>query len=147
MSSFTAPLTVTALPAPARGAARLLPPGFQRPRWRVRSGFDYAVGSLDNPSEIVTVPGGYVFDGASVPLPFRAIVPMAHPNYMQAAALHDWMLTTGRYPRAFSDRVFHEALDVLGMPPVWRVALYGAVRIGAVWWHVRRVTRGATNAS
>ena len=142
MSSFTRPLIVTAMPRIPRGLAQLLPPGFHPPRWRVWLGFDYAVGSLDNPSEIITVPGDFVFDGATVPVPLRLFVPMAHPDYIQAAALHDWMLSTGRWPRSYCDRVFHEALGVLGMSRFWAGVMYGAVRIGAVRWHLGRIARG-----
>ena len=139
MSSFTQRLIVMAAPRPATGIMRLLPPGFQRPRWEIWIGFSYAVGSLDAASEVIEVPGAFQFDGASVPLPFRLIVPMAHPNYIQAAALHDWMLESGTYTRRYCDRVFHEALGVLGMPKLWRGAMYAAVRIGSLRWHLCRL--------
>jgi hypothetical protein len=143
MSSFTQPLIVTAVQGKPRGWRRILPPGMQRPRWKIWIGFEYAVGDLDNPTEVITVPGSFVFDGASVPLPFRMLVPMAHPDYIQAAALHDWMLESGKYTRRYCDRVFHEALGVLGMPGLWRGAMFAAVRIGAIRWHARRLIRGA----
>lgn len=120
-----------------------LPPGFQRPSWMVLEGFRYAVGDLDAPDEWITVPHGFVFDGASVPLPFRLLVPMAHPDYIQAAALHDWMLESCKYSRAYCDRVFHEALGVLGMPPIWRGAMFAAVRLGAIRWHARKLLLGS----
>ncbi len=142
MSSFTAPLTVMAVPGTAAGLGRFLPPGFQRPRWQVVGGFLYAVGSLDAPAEVIGVPDGFRFDGASVPLPFRILVPMAHPDYIQAAALHDWMLESGRYTRRHCDQVFHEALGVLGMARVWRWIMFAAVRIGAIRWHLRRFIKG-----
>lgn len=145
MSSFTAPLTVTAVPGPQEGLARLLPPGLRQPRWRVVGGFQYAVGSLDRPLEVVAVPGGFEFDGASVPLPFRFLLPMAHPDYIQAAALHDWMLESGIYPRRRCDHVFAEALTVLGLPTPWRAAMYAGVRIGAIRWHARRMIEGLRN--
>lgn len=138
MSSFTKRLIVMAVPGASKGLARFLPPGFQRPRWEVMDGFRYAVGSLDAPTELIEVPSGFQFDGASVPLPFRMLVPMAHPDYIQAAALHDWMLESGHYTRRHCDQVFHEALGVLGMLGLWRGAMYAAVRVGALRWHIRK---------
>lgn len=114
MSSFTRRLAVAAVTSPKTGWAAMLPPGFQRPSWEVLGGFRYLVSSADAPSEIIRVPAGFVFDGASVPLPFRLLLPMAHPDYIQAAALHDWMLKSGRYTRRYCDAVFHEALGVFG---------------------------------
>lgn len=144
MSSFTAPLMILAASQPKELRPRFLPPGFQRPRWMVLEGFRYAVGNLDVPEEWITVPHGFVFDGASVPLPFRLFVPMAHPDYIQAAALHDWMLESGLYTRRRCDLVFHEALGVLGMPGLWRGAMFGAVRLGALRWHARKLIAGAS---
>ncbi len=141
MSNFTRACAILAIPTPPNGWRCWLPPGWQRPRWQLIEGFRYAVGSLDAPSEMIPVPRGFIFDGASVPLPFRALVPMAHPDYIQAAALHDWMLESGRYTRRYCDRVFHEALGVLGMPGLWRGAMFAAVRIGAIRWHLRRAIR------
>lgn len=144
MSSFTDRLVIMAVPSNAHGLRRFLPPGFQRPRWEVMEGFRYAVGSLEHPDEVIEVPDGFQFDGASVPLPFRMLVPMAHPDYIQAAALHDWMLESGLYTRRRCDQVFHEALGVLGMPGLWRGAMFGAVRLGALRWHARKLIAGVS---
>lgn len=146
MSSFTDALIIMAVPGTARGLARALPPGWQRPRWQVFRGFSYAVGSLDAPTEVIDVPAGFQFDGASVPLPFRLFVPMAHPDYIQAAALHDWMLESRRYTRTYCDAVFAEALGVLGMPKLWRTIMFAAVRIGAIRWHLRQFRKGPPDA-
>ena len=144
MSIFTEPMMVMAVPSNAKGYRRFLPPGLQRPRWEVFGSFRYAVGSMDTPDEVIVVPDGFQFDGASVPLPFRILVPMAHPDYIQAAALHDWMLESGLYTRRRCDQVFHEALGVLGMPGLWRGAMFGAVRLGALRWHARKMIAGAS---
>lgn len=94
---------------------------------------------INAPEYTVSVPKAFQFDGASVPLVFRMLVPMAHPNYIQAAALHDYMLDhVELYGRRGCDKVFFEALGVLGMPLFWRLCLYYAVRIGAVRWHFRK---------
>lgn len=144
MSSFTENMTIMAVPGRGGGwLSAITPPGFKRPRWEVWDGFTYAVGDLDAPEEVIIVPAGFQFDGASVPLPFRMLVPMAHPNYIQAAALHDFMLESGDYTRKRCDDVFHEALGVLGMPRLWRGAMYVAVRLGALRWNIRKMFGGA----
>lgn len=138
MSSFTDNLTIMAVPRPVTGwLGAILPPSFQPPRWEVWEGFRYAVGSLEAPEEVIEVPAGFKFDGASVPWVFRMLVPMAHPNYIQATALHDRMLESKAYTRKHCDLVFHEALGVLGMPRFWRGAMYCAVRLGAVRARIR----------
>lgn len=131
MSSFTAPLIVETVQAHANGWRRFLPPACQRPKWRVKDGFFYAVGSLEDAMDLIWVPPGFVFDGASVPWLFRLLVPMAHPNYMQATALHDFMLDS-RTNRNHCDRVFYEALGVLGMPQPWRLILFLGVKLRTV---------------
>ncbi len=131
MSSFTSPLIVQAVRPGTTGWHRWLPPGLQRPVWVVIGGFRYAVGDLEAPSEVIDVPAGFAFDGASVPLAFRLLFPMAHPDYIQAAALHDYMLSTGRWPRRHCDAVFGEALRVLDVAEPWRTALWIGVRCGA----------------
>ncbi len=129
MSSFTAPLIAQAVQTLPKGWRRFLPPSFHTPKWEVIGGFFYAVGSLENTSEVIWVPADFEFDGASVTWPFRLLVPMAHPNYMQATALHDFMLGCGRYSRDYCDRVFYEALGVLGMPDPWRKIMFAAVKL------------------
>ena len=91
MSTFTRGIKMKPVQCARRGLRRLLPPGLARPAWSVAERFDYAVGSLENPSATITVPEGFRFDGASVPLLLRPLFPMAHPDYIQAAALHDWL--------------------------------------------------------
>lgn len=144
MSSFTKPLAVRAVPKRPIGWRRILPPGWHRPTWEVAERFEYAVGSLERPTIIYSVREGFRFDGASVPLLLRVFVPMAHPNYMQATALHDWMLVhLPPVARRFTDSVFFEALGVLGMPKPWQWALYLAVCLATI----RSQLRHRKNAS
>jgi hypothetical protein len=110
----------------------MIPPGWTRPRWQLALGFTYLVGSEGAPSDWIYVPNGFEFDGASVPIPFRGILPMAHSSYLQAAALHDWMIGNPSYSDAYADRVFLEALLVLDMPRPWAWAMYAAVRLGSL---------------
>lgn len=138
MSSFTRPVKMVPVPEKPFGWRKLLPPGWHKPTWEVAERFEYAVGRLDRPAGVITVLEGFRFDGASVPLPLRLLVPMAHPNYVQASALHDWMLEHEDCSRWHCDRVFREALEVLGMPVLWRILLHRAVNIATICWHIRR---------
>lgn len=138
MSSFTKPLIVEAVREPARGLARWLPPAFLRQKWRTVEDFEYAVGEVENPRLVVMVKAGFTFDGASVPFIFRALFPAAHPAYMQAAALHDWMYASGLLGRSRSDRIFREALTVLDAPRWWAGLMYAAVRMGGWFFWLRR---------
>lgn len=159
MSTFTQNIKMEAVQARPIGWRRWLPPGFTRPKWRVAERFEYAVDDLDL---TITVPEGFVFDGASVPMIFWPLFPMAHPQYIQASAMHDFLYSRGGrfdghlpwidqtdFPlsRSEVDRIFCEALGVLGMAAHWRWAFWAAVRIGgAVWWPVKR-KRGQVDVS
>lgn len=142
MSTFTRDIKMMALRRERKGLwaafMRLLPPGFSRQTWAVAERFEYAVGSLENPSRIIIVPEGFEFDGASVPMILWPLFPMAHPDYIQAAALHDYLYQLGE-DRREADLIFRQALGVLGMAAHWRWAFFIAVRIGgAFWWHIKK---------
>lgn len=70
----------------------------------------YCVGSEDS-DEIITVPAGYEFDGASVPMIFGWFIQRVEPDTIAAACIHDYLYTDGRrYTLARSDYIFFEAL-------------------------------------
>lgn len=157
MSSFTAPMKIIAVRRQRRGLARLLPPGFFRPCYEVAERFEYAVGALHAPQAVIAVLEGFRFDGASIPLILRPLFPMAHPDYLQAACLHDWLYSHAgdwldetpyatalgtHITRRFADDVFREALGVLGLPRHWRCAFWLAVRIGGGRAFVRKNESG-----
>lgn len=92
---------------------------------------EYHVGSEDS-SEVITVPAGFVTDFASVPYPFRNMFPALGP-WARAAIVHDWLYDQGglgRYTRLQCDRIFLEAMTVLGVPAWKRTLMFRAVRIG-----------------
>lgn len=80
--------------------------------------------------EIVTVPYGYRSDFASIPWLFRRILPKNGP-YTPAAVVHDWLCdlagSTG-IDSATTHDVFHEAMEVLGVPAWKRWTMYRAVK-------------------
>lgn len=92
--------------------------------WVTTNSFTYFVGGLDT-GKTVTVPKGYITDGASVPRPLWSIIP-PWGKYGQAAILHDYLCdygfikdgkTTVRINRKEVDEIFYEALEVLAVNP------------------------------
>jgi hypothetical protein len=82
----------------------------------------------------VVVPEGFLTDFASVPRFFWRLLPKT--EYGPAAVVHDCLCRLDGFDRALADRVFKEALELLGAPG-WRVwVMYRGVRIGA-WWQRR----------
>ena len=81
---------------------------------------------------VVTVPAGYKTDLASVPRLLRWIVPVANAKNRKAAVVHDYLCTHGDgvvKNQKQSDKVFREALGVLGLGRFKSGALYYPVRI------------------
>ncbi len=132
MSFNQTPIVVRATVYKHRDTSRW-PPAWRPQNWILHEEIKYNVGSLEHPRDVITVPSGYVFDGASVPVLFTVFFPKAHPLYMKAACLHDWLYeNAGRhtYSREEVDEIFKEALLVLGMPKLYANCMFWAVRIG-----------------
>lgn len=133
MSSFTTPLIVC-----------LLDDGNT---WKLMEPFDYSIGDLSSGWKI-EVPAGFVTDFASVPRILWNILPPTG-KYGKAAVLHDWLYHRQEYTRAFTDSIFAEAMDALGVPAITRGAMYLGVRIGGwVAWnqHKRENAEAAAKA-
>lgn len=99
--------------------------------WRVLTPFSYKIAD----GEWVTIPAGYLTDGASVPKLFWNIIP-PWGKYGQAAVVHDILceyLTIvkdgkpQRISRARCDEILNEAMYSLGVPDGKRLMIYGAV--------------------
>ena len=118
--------------------ASLWPPGWTRQKWVTGRELVWCVGSLDAPTDKITVPKGYPFNGASVPSIFTWIYPRAHPKYLQAAALHDFIYEHlgHRYTRKEADQIFEEAMIALDVHAFHARVIYLAVRAGGwpYWW-------------
>lgn len=102
-----------------------------RDHWRVLTPFSY---KIDEESH-VTVPAGYLTDGASVPRLFWNMIP-PWGAYGQAAVVHDLLceyLTVvrngkpERITRARCDEILNEAMYALQVPDAKRMTIYGAV--------------------
>lgn len=77
---------------------------------------------------MITVPKGFVTDYASVPRGFWNIFP---PNgeYAPAAVVHDYLYRRTLIDRKVCDRVFMEAMELLGVGWLTRHLIYRAVRL------------------
>lgn len=90
--------------------------------WIVTEPFVYKVNSEDS-NLYVTVPTGFLTDGASVPRSLWSFAPL-WSRYGQAAVLHDYLCEYGTISNGYSriiigrkcvDAIFLEAMDVLGV--------------------------------
>jgi len=105
--------------------------------WRLAEGFEYHVG--DYPSdEIIKVPVGFITDFASVPLLFWPLIPPVGVHG-KAAVIHDYCYATACYSREKSDKIFLEAMEVLGVKKWRRLIMYWTVSMFGGWaWHNHR---------
>ena len=108
-------------------------------RWRLLEAFSYRLGSADGPESVV-VPAGFLTDFASIP---RGLWWLFQPTgrWAGAALVHDWLyhspiVQTGRdepkhrpIDRDEADRVFLEAMQVMGVSWLTRHTMYRAVRL------------------
>lgn len=99
--------------------------------WRILTPFSYRIDAERH----VSVPAGYLTDGASVPQLFWNMIP-PWGKYGQAAVVHDLLceylqvVRNGRperISRAYCDSVLNEAMVSLRVPDAKRLTIYGAV--------------------
>ena len=99
--------------------------------WRVVKPFTYLI----KPNQWVTVPAGYLTDGASVPKVFWNIIP-PWGKYGQAAVVHDLVceylqVVQDGLPlsvsRAYCDSILNEAMQYLEVPTAKRRMIYWSV--------------------
>lgn len=103
--------------------------------WRVINTFSF-IGTLPRLGLVwITVPAGYLTDGASVPRLVWSLVPPWGP-YGQAAAAHDLLCEylsvmtkagAAAITRAEADDLFRQAMAALNVPLVTRTLMYASV--------------------
>jgi len=76
---------------------------------------------------VITVPEGFVYDGASVPQAAWSIV-RPFGRTLRASVIHDWLFVAQeiggrRIPRKLADDIFREAMKVDSGPP-WNVTWF-----------------------
>ena len=127
MSSFTGPLSMTHLDA---RHWRL---------WQTNEPIIYEVGDKGSGKKI-TVPAGFITDGASVPRFLWPFLP-SWGRYARAAVVHDYLCVLGRsniiHPhcksRREADYIFWEAVRVCGVNPFTALILFCGVRFGSIF--------------
>ncbi|EGM7790980.1 TPA: DUF1353 domain-containing protein [Escherichia coli] len=95
-------------------------------RWRLVEPFEFWL--TDNQDDVIYVPEGYVTDLASVPRLLWALFP-PHGRYAKAAIIHDWLYDNALRTKAEADRIFLDAMTVLGVSRWRRWLMYVAVRL------------------
>lgn len=120
---ITGTFRVEEVPGQSRGGRQLV---------RLLQALEYRVGSEDS-DVVVCVPAGFETDFASIPWGLRNLFPALGP-WGRPAIIHDWLYATrgeaGRFTRLQADRIFAEAMEVVGVPAWRRVLMFRAVRMG-----------------
>lgn len=102
--------------------------------WMVMESFVFYIGRKED-GRSVTIPKGFLTDGASVPRPLWSIIPPWGP-WGQAAIVHDYLveymsISVNGLPmaiqREYADILFLEMLIALGVPELKRKMMYAAV--------------------
>lgn len=134
MSSFTEKLTVTKIVEKVdKKFLWLFPYKGNKDYWITARAFRYYVGA-ENSADFIDVPEGFKTDFASVPRPFWSILP-PDGDYSQAAVLHDFLYTTKPRTRDAADKIFLEAMGVLGVDDWKRYIMFEAVHVfGQIAW-------------
>jgi hypothetical protein len=100
--------------------------------WRIDDEFAYTASDGTK----ITVPGGTITDGASIPRLFWRMIggPMTG-KFRRAAVVHDYLYSTHKLSREKSDWIFLDAMRTDGVSWWKRRAMWAAVRsFGEIPW-------------
>lgn len=88
----------------------------------------------------ITVPKGFVTDGASIPSILWGVIGSPWSgNYPEAAVIHDYVYRKQEFTRAICDKIFLEAMSILGVSLLKRRLMFRALRIfGWLAWKNKR---------
>lgn len=114
MSKFTGPLSVREYDV-------------DRGLWQTLEPLVWEVDELDSGS-FMTVPTGFVTDGASIPFPFSIVLPR-WGRWRRAAALHDYLYRVQITTRREADKQFLIALKASDVSAPVRYIFWAAVRL------------------
>jgi len=105
-----------------------IPPDYKL--YEVQCDFEYHVG-FEESIEIIRIPKGFISDGASIPQFAWSLLGSPLGEYSAAAIVHDYCYRYQLYTRWRCDRIFLEAMQVLGVALWKRLTMFWAVRIFA----------------
>lgn len=127
MSSFTTPLSYV-----DTGKRK---PNTGLPIYKITEEFSYAVGSLEAPILVITVPVGFETDLATIPWPVNIFFRPDGP-WAKAAVIHDFLyyvnhnsLSWADVSRVVRDSIFYEAMLVLKVNKAVALLFFTMVRI------------------
>lgn len=90
---------------------------------RVAEAFSVSVGR-----SVLTIPKGFETDGATIPRPFRWILPPLG-TYLRAVVVHDYLYTQGLFSKALADRTLRRILIEDGVSKPIASIMYLAVKL------------------
>ncbi len=115
---------------------KAIPPNYKL--YKTTVAFEYYVGSEDS-NDTISIPKGYETDGASIPKFAWSLIGGPLGKYAPAAVLHDLLYYTQTRTRKESDRIFLEAMKVLGVNRFKRWLMHKCVRVfGWRGWNRRK---------
>lgn len=126
---------------------RLAVEPYGRDKMRTVDHVDVSISDAPGITHLVTIPAGYVFDGASVPrIAWSVIGHPFDPTFALAACVHDWYCDAAvrlkdYQLRVIGDSVFFALLARAGVAEWRRVAMYAAVRFWSFANRKRIVSR------
>ncbi|EKZ9425997.1 DUF1353 domain-containing protein [Salmonella enterica] len=94
--------------------------------WRVHEPFSFWL--IDDESDVIEVPAGFVTDLATVPRIFWIFLP-PDGKYAKAAIIHDYLYDNALRTKKEADKIFLDGMTVLGVPKWKRMVMYRAVRL------------------
>lgn len=101
--------------------------------WELEAPFEYYT-EIFGHKKYITVPKGFLTDFASIPKVFHSFI-KDKDKYNKAAVVHDWLYNCKIYDRKTADKIFLEAMAILGIHPIKRYIFYYAVRLfGWIRW-------------
>ena len=105
-------------------------------QWAILTNFRYHSPKYNT----ITVPKGFVSDGASIPSIMWGIIGSPWSGkYPHAALVHDYLYFSQRFSRKISDEIFLEAMSILGVNWFKRRLMFRAVRtFGWLCWKKRK---------
>lgn len=94
--------------------------------WQLLAAFEYHVGTYPS-ARIIRVPVETVTDLATIPRLLWVVLP-PHGKWAKAAIVHDYLYEQAIGTKAEADRIFLEAMTVLGVSRFTRTVMYWAAR-------------------
>ena len=101
--------------------------------WTLEADFEYYT-DINQERIYIKIPSGFRTDFASIPKIFHSFIE-DKDKYNKAAVVHDWLYNTKMFDRKTSDKIFLEAMFVLGINKFKAYIFYYAVRLfGWIRW-------------